>query len=154
MIGTSDTGRSRGARRKGANARRWMRAVGGGLILGLALGAGSCSRGGSPAVGRAREDVQRLRTTVIRYKTRYGAYPMNEAELRRMYSEFLGVPFPLLDPWGGHYRYLPPSAAPPGNLFVLWSPGPDGSDGTGDDVGFPESSHRILTSAHCGKAIP
>ncbi len=37
----------------------------------------------------------------------------------------------LHDPWGGTYRY---QCTPPFIRYRLWSAGPDGDDGTGDDV--------------------
>lgn len=38
----------------------------------------------------------------------------------------------LADPWGGEYRYLCKS---PYTSYKLWSYGPDGTEGTADDVG-------------------
>jgi general secretion pathway protein G len=38
------------------------------------------------------------------------------------------------DPWGNDYRIATPGTHPPAP-FDVWSPGPDGADGTADDVG-------------------
>ncbi len=41
----------------------------------------------------------------------------------------------LIDPWGHSYRYCVPSVHYPGRFdFDLWSVGPDGVDGTEDDI--------------------
>ena len=39
-----------------------------------------------------------------------------------------------LDPWGHPYRYLEAGVHNP-DSFDLWSAGPDGVDGTEDDIG-------------------
>jgi general secretion pathway protein G len=39
-----------------------------------------------------------------------------------------------LDPWGNPYRYVCPGARNP-DSYDLWSVGPDGIDGTDDDIG-------------------
>lgn len=43
------------------------------------------------------------------------------------------------DPWGNPYRYLAPGKRSP-DAFDVWSLGPDGVDGTEDDIGNWESS--------------
>ncbi|GHT45879.1 type II secretion system protein GspG [Planctomycetales bacterium] len=39
------------------------------------------------------------------------------------------------DPWGNPYQYVAPSQRKPGNAYDVWSYGPDGIDGTDDDIG-------------------
>ena len=38
------------------------------------------------------------------------------------------------DPWGNEYQYLPEGEKNP-ESYDLWSYGPDGEDGTEDDIG-------------------
>ncbi|GHT21295.1 type II secretion system protein GspG [Planctomycetales bacterium] len=39
------------------------------------------------------------------------------------------------DPWGNTYQYVSPSNRSPGASYDVWSFGPDGVDGTDDDIG-------------------
>ena len=45
-----------------------------------------------------------------------------------------GVPAGFLDPWGNPWRYRSGSRDNMNPTFDLWSPGPDGVDGTSDDI--------------------
>ena len=48
--------------------------------------------------------------------------------------EFQPKPKDVLDPWGNQYQYKKP-AEKSGMEYDLWSIGPDGQDGTDDDIG-------------------
>jgi general secretion pathway protein G len=45
-----------------------------------------------------------------------------------------GIPARLVDPWGNPWRYRSGSHENHNGTFDLWSVGPDGRDGTSDDV--------------------
>jgi general secretion pathway protein G len=47
---------------------------------------------------------------------------------------YLDVPTLPLDPWGNPYQYAAPGTHNP-TRFDIWSLGPDGADGTADDIG-------------------
>ncbi len=53
--------------------------------------------------------------------------PMSSQQFLRIYRTV------IRDPWGNPYRY---QAYPPFLSYRLWSAGPDGADGTADDVEF------------------
>lgn len=53
---------------------------------------------------------------------------------------------PLKDAWGQPLRYLNPGKKKP-EWFDLWSIGPDGVDGTGDDI-YAKKGWEWETSSH------
>jgi type II secretion system protein G len=59
--------------------------------------------------------------------------PANEEEARRWKGPYLESEASLKDPWGREFRYEFPSPADP-NTYELWSVGPDGMNGTSDDI--------------------
>ncbi len=59
--------------------------------------------------------------------------PAGSPDKDRWNGPYLEEPAPM-DPWGRRYRYMAPSKHRP-RAFDLWSAGPDGVDGTEDDIG-------------------
>lgn len=95
--------------------------------------------------GRVDTDLQALETTLIRYKTKAGTYPSESQGLQALVTKPDGEPVPrrwapfikeegLLDPWRNRYAYRKPGEENP-NSYDLYSLGPDGKDGTGDEIG-------------------
>jgi general secretion pathway protein G len=119
------------------------------VILGLLAGivftrvAGQTERA---RVQTARAQVAALEEAVRRFEADNGFFPETEQGLEALVEKpaagraptnyadggYLdrGVP---ADPWGNPYKYLAPGAR--NRDFDLWSAGPDGADGTDDDVG-------------------
>lgn len=81
-------------------------------------------------------------TSLMMYRIHVGSYPSTEEGLAVLLtppkegSERWRGPYldkPLEDPWGQPYRYRYPSAHNP-KSYDIWSSGPDGVDGTADDI--------------------
>lgn len=92
----------------------------------------------------AQSGLEGLLSALSRYKAATGSYPTTdqglEALIRRPVIEpiperwiMTTVPSNLVDPWGNPFRYRHPGARNP-NSFDLWSFGPDGENGTSDDI--------------------
>lgn len=81
------------------------------------------------------------------YRIEIGKYPTTEEGLRALYErpssvdeeshkwrKFMdGSPEELKDPWGNEYQYKSPGDFN-SDAYDLWSKGPDGQDGTDDDI--------------------
>jgi len=77
------------------------------------------------------------------YKSVHGNYPSTEQGLSALLQPLprtQQAPLKTLsnDPWGQAYRYRFPGKQNPGS-YDIWSIGPDGKDGSADDVGNWES---------------
>jgi general secretion pathway protein G len=86
----------------------------------------------------AENILSALREALHRYWVETGRYPTTEQGLRvllgKKYSgHTLDKDFPLTDPWGYPYVYRAPGRSP-GKPYDLFSVGPDGMEGTADDV--------------------
>lgn len=85
-----------------------------------------------------------VKTAIIQYKTLNRQLPSNEQGLWALVQppenvrvkKALMSDSAILDPWGNPYRYRNPGKVPP-RAFDVWSLGPDGMDGTADDI-FPD----------------
>ena len=88
------------------------------LSLILSIGIVLTSRDGSFAAFRAAGHIQDLRSMIEAYKVEHGAYPQE-----------LSVVSKESDPWGRPYVYRFSDGA-----FVLFSAGPDGKEGSADDI--------------------
>lgn len=119
------------------------------VILGLLAGlvftrvAGQTERA---RVQTARMQIAALEEAIRRFESDNGFYPENEQGLEALvekpsvgrepknYAEggYLDRALPL-DPWGGPFKYLAPGVR--NRDFDVWSAGPDGVDGTDDDIG-------------------
>jgi type II secretory pathway pseudopilin PulG len=108
---------------------------------------------GLPPLRNSQADIQRTRRTVksdgflglclARFQRRAERYPTRLEELlerppdlgsSRWDGPYVSSPDVLTDPWGKAYRYGCPGIHNPTG-YDLWSVGPDGVDGTGDDIG-------------------
>ena len=100
---------------------------------------------GNAAAARAaaaRADVTQLRLALDTFKTDTGRYPTAAEGLGALVNPPAGLaawhgPYVRRlppDPWGRPYAYVPPAGATPPKV---WSPGPDGTPGTTDDVASP-----------------
>jgi general secretion pathway protein G len=88
--------------------------------------------------------TQDINIPLLSYKMATGHYPTTEQGLMALIKAPTGVTnwkgpylkcssFPL-DPWKNPYHYRYPGIHNP-NTYDLWSSGPDGIDGTADDIG-------------------
>ena len=72
-------------------------------------------------ITRAIVDIKNLQTMIVGYEIDHGSLPISLADIEmEKYN----------DPWGNPYQYELASA----EQFRIWSWGPDGVDGTEDDV--------------------
>jgi|TARA_B100000900_G_C20236962_1_gene576275 general secretion pathway protein G len=100
---------------------------------------------GDAEEGKVKGDIQALHASLIRYKTKGGLYPTTGQGLQSLVTRPADGPQPrsykslirkeaLIDPWGSEYRYLRPGKYNP-ETYDIYSVGPDGQDGTEDDIG-------------------
>jgi general secretion pathway protein G len=95
--------------------------------------------------------TQSLKTPLTAYRTSVGNYPSTADGLNALLNPPAGkearwkgpyidgkVPF---DPWGNPYQYKFPGTHNPRG-YDIWSMGPDGTDGTTDDIGNWESATK------------
>jgi general secretion pathway protein G len=79
------------------------------------------------------------------YRLNNGAYPSSEQGLKSLVEKPEGEPVPKKwsaileelspDPWGNEYKYAFPGEKNGEKKPDIWSTGPDGQDGTDDDIG-------------------
>jgi general secretion pathway protein G len=81
----------------------------------------------------AENILSALREALQRYEMEAGRFPTTEQGLRALLGKGLDRGFPLTDPWGYPYVYRAPGRSP-GKPYDLFSVGPDGKEGTADDV--------------------
>jgi general secretion pathway protein G len=84
-------------------------------------------------------------TPLLTYKMNTGSYPTTEQGLQSLITAPEGVSGwkgPYLttadvpkDPWGHPYQYEYPSQKVTTGGYAVWSMGPDGMNGTADDIG-------------------
>jgi len=104
------------------------------------------NKAGTAEIGGAKATLVSLATALDAYAVDNGRYPSTDQGLRALVEKPVDSPEPRnwkgpylrasdvpLDPWGHPYRYENPgSKRPP--LCDLYSVGPDGQDGTPDDI--------------------
>jgi general secretion pathway protein G len=121
------------------------------LVLVILVILGSLAVGGyMQTLRRARIDAAKaqiglLKTPLETYCIHIGYYPMTAQGLSALWQRPADLsnpekwdgpymdPMPL-DPWGHPYQYMYPGRYNP-DKFDVWSVGPDGIDGTADDIG-------------------
>ncbi|MCE9613172.1 MAG: type II secretion system protein GspG [Lentisphaerae bacterium] len=83
----------------------------------------------------AKGDMANISVGLKLYRLYNGAYPATLETLMDAEGQGPYLEKQPLDPWKHSYRYkfLSEDAVPP---FDLWSAGPDGREGTGDDVKY------------------
>jgi general secretion pathway protein G len=96
--------------------------------------------------GRAtavKEEIEELVTSLMSFRRDVGRYPTKAEGLTALFTEprTMGLqnwngPYlaQTYDPWGRMFHYRVPSLKDP-DFVDVWSAGPDGRSGTGDDVG-------------------
>jgi len=83
-----------------------------------------------PLIFRTRAEMQGLARAIGAYKAEKGTYPRSLDELREGEAPYISGP--AVDPWGNPIRYAAPG--PDGRPFLIRSDGPDGVEGTADDI--------------------
>jgi general secretion pathway protein G len=118
------------------------------FIIALILGGGVYlmqNVGQDAEITKAQSDVKTWETNLIRYKTKNLLFPTQAQGLQAMVTKPSGDPAPrywvqlakpeaLNDPWGHKYQYRNPGKHNPSS-YDVYSFGPDGQEGTSDDVG-------------------
>lgn len=118
------------------------------FIIALLLGGGVYlmqNVGLDGQISKAQADVKAWETNLIRYQTKNLTLPTQQQGLASMVTKPSGGPQPkywiqlakpeaLNDPWGHPYQYRNPGAHNP-QTYDVYSMGPDGQDGTPDDIG-------------------
>lgn len=93
-------------------------------------------------IAKATADISTIDSTLDNYKLDTGSYPSSDQGLQALMSNVENSPKwngPYLkngipnDPWGHPYIYRYPGEH--GTDYDLFSAGPDGQPGTGDDIG-------------------
>jgi general secretion pathway protein G len=87
--------------------------------------------------------LMHIRLQLESYKESTGNYPTTVQGINALITRPANVsgwfgpylPYERNDSWGNHYRYRYPRTK--GRPFDLWSAGPDGKDGTEDDISWP-----------------
>ena len=116
-------------------------------IIGILVGLGIFAMKGvvgDAEIGRATADIRTLETNIVRYRTMAGFVPTQAQGLEALAKKPSGNPAPrswrqlmdasaLMDPWGHPYQYRNPGKKNQGG-YDIYSMGPDGQDGTQDDV--------------------
>ncbi|HQH70738.1 MAG TPA: type II secretion system major pseudopilin GspG [bacterium] len=113
-------------------------------IIGILAGAVMVNFSGQTQkakIVRAQSDISNIGSALNVYEITIGSYPTNDQGLRALVEDPGDVPGwkPFLqqktfnDPWGREYRYSYPGSK--GVDYDLYSVGPDGQDGTEDDIG-------------------
>ncbi len=118
------------------------------FIIALILGSGVYlmqNVGQDAEITKAQADVRTWETNLIRYKTKNLTVPTQQQGLEAMVTlpstdpkpkvwVQLSKPEALTDPWGHKYQYRNPGKHNPSG-YDIFSSGPDGIDGTNDDIG-------------------
>ncbi len=100
-----------------------------------------------PGVKRDRTiaDLKNIAAMVDLYYMHNGFYPTTDQGLQALIEKPTSAPVPkdwrgpytrqkLIDPWSNPYKYKCPGEHNP-EEYDIWSMGPDGQDGTDDDIG-------------------
>ncbi len=118
------------------------------FIISLLLGGGVFlmqNVGKDAEIGKAGADIKAWETNLIRYKTKALMLPTQSQGLEAMVKEPTSEPKPkswipmakpeaLMDPWGKKYQYRNPGKHNT-DSYDVYSFGPDGQEGTRDDIG-------------------
>jgi general secretion pathway protein G len=94
---------------------------------------------------KAAADIKNIETNLVRFKAKAMFFPTEEQGLSALVKPPTSGPRPkqwsqclddaaLVDPWGNPYQYRNPGSRNPNGQDV-YTMGPDGKDGTDDDIG-------------------
>jgi general secretion pathway protein G len=87
-------------------------------------------------ITKAKADIKAMETNLLRYKTRNGRLPTQAEGLEIMTTKGasqLVKPEGIIDPWAHPYQYRNPGKVNTSG-YDVYSMGPDGQDGTADDI--------------------
>lgn len=92
----------------------------------------------------AKSDLSTVAMALQHFEIAGERFPTTDEGLNALMSKPGNVPnwngpylvSPPLDPWGNSYQYRSPGSGD-NKDFDLWSMGPDGKDGTSDDITWP-----------------
>ncbi len=117
------------------------------ILIGILVFAGSfLLRTGidQAQTSRVEADLATLKMSLTMYRTIGGSNPTTQQGLSALVERPTAEPMPErwkvlieevpLDPWGRPYQYASPATRSDDD-YDLWSFGPDGIDGTADDLG-------------------
>jgi general secretion pathway protein G len=119
------------------------------FIIALILGGGVYlmkNVGQDAEISKAKADIEAWEVNLVRWKTRYLYLPTQQQGLDAMVTmpagdaqpkggwTQLAKPEALKDPWGHNYQYRNPGTHN-ANGYDIYSFGPDGIEGTPDDIG-------------------
>lgn len=109
-----------------------------GILAGLVI-PGLVHRSEDAGTTRVTSDIAGIKTAIGTFDVDNGVYPKSLQDLVQAPSSARNWHGPYLeklpvDPWGNHYIYYYPGKHHP-NSFDLLSVGPDGKEGTDDDIG-------------------
>lgn len=117
-----------------------------GLLVGLAVSNLGKIFGGAQTSTVRLFVTDSMKTALTTYRIQLGDYPTTQQGLEALLTAPQGTedrwhgPYieggekSLIDPWGHPYKYLYPGVHNKDG-YDLWSVGPDGVDGTSDDIG-------------------
>jgi general secretion pathway protein G len=108
--------------------------------LGILIMIGSLRETSHPRYSNSRIakiQIAEFEQALEAYNRDNGSYPTNEQGLKELLHDtgnglYLKKALPF-DPWGQSYHYCSPGVRNPG-AYDLWSNGPDGIEGTEDDI--------------------
>jgi len=89
-------------------------------------------------------DIDRVATALLGYESRASRLPTTDQGLKALVDKPTTEPVPErwtqflkevpMDPWGQEYKYRNPGQKSKDG-YDVWTVGPDGQDGTEDDIG-------------------
>jgi general secretion pathway protein G len=123
----------------------WVAAVGVMVLLLFGVVAGPSCGGGGGKIGAVKGQIAIFEQCLASFEADCGRYPTTAeglGALRHRPPYIKGWKGPYLtkevpnDPWGNPYNYRSPTqhAVESSTCFDVWSNGPDGEEGTADDI--------------------
>ena len=99
------------------------------ILLGLILGISHYAQM-SALRGKTRSQIEKISNALQEYNMKYGRYPKEATWLTDIGPWLQGGFNAKLDAWGHTNVYMRQSES----IYTLYSPGPDGTNGNGDDI--------------------
>jgi len=97
------------------------------------------------SIDMTKNQIKELDKYLKLYRTQNNNYPSGDQGLKALVEKPEGDPVPRkwgqiieelpVDPWGGEYKYAFPGEHNGEKKPDIWSNGPDGQEGTEDDIG-------------------
>ncbi|MCX7919687.1 MAG: type II secretion system major pseudopilin GspG [bacterium] len=105
-------------------------------------------------IDRTKADIVNISNVIDLYYMHNGNYPTTDQGLQALIEKPTSAPIPKdwrgpylkkkqvpVDPWGNEYKYKCPGDHNP-EEYDIWSMGPDGQDGSEDDIGNWEKPEK------------